>query len=404
MKQLATDFVVVGSGLAGLQTAWQLAQYGEVLLFTGAEEEAGNSFRAQGGIAAAVGKEDSPDLHREDTLRTGAGMCNEHAVDVLVKEGPHVVEGLYKLGIPFDRTETGWALGREGSHSVSRILHASGDATGAVMVQTLLEHIRKHSRIQILAHTRVTDLVAEEGECYGVLATNGQEDMVCSARAVVLATGGCGQVFRYTTNDPMITGDGLAMAYRAGAVLRDMEFIQFHPTALAVEQNPMFLISEAVRGEGGILINDDGEAFMERYHDWKDLAPRDVVARAIYQEMQEGRKVFLDGRRLQCTFSERFPTIYAHCLANGIDPERDPIPVTPVAHFLMGGIQTDTFGRSTVHRLFAVGEVACTGVHGGEPTCQQFASGRSGLCPAGCRGGTVSITSKAFIPSHCRFK
>nr|WP_281258736.1 L-aspartate oxidase [Melghirimyces profundicolus] len=336
----------MGSGLAGLQTAWQLAGAGEVHLFTQSRAGAGNSSRAQGGIAAAVGEGD-PDT-----------------VEVLVREGPAAVAGLARLGIPFDRSGDRWALGKEGSHSVSRILHASGDATGAAMVETLLARVRSHPRIRLFSHTRVTGLIAEGGECFGVTAVRGEEGIVCRARAVVLATGGCGQVFRYTTNDPVVTGGGLAMAYRAGAALADMEFVQFHPTALAVEQNPMFLISEAVRGEGAVLVNSCGEAFMGRYHDWKDLAPRDVVSRAIDREVREGRRVFLDARGLKERFAARFPTIFARCLEHGIDPRRDRIPVTPAAHFLMGGVRTDSHGRSGVRRLFAVGEVACTGVHG----------------------------------------
>lgn len=364
MKELETDFAVVGSGLAGLQTAWWLASSGEVLLFTRSGMEAGNSFRAQGGIAAAVGDGDSPDLHRADTLRAGAGLCRPAAVDVLVRGGADAVDDLIGLGAPFDRVGEGWALGKEGSHSVARILHAAGDATGKVLVRTLWSQVEQHPRIHLLPWTRVTGLIAEEGECYGLTAVSGGHPVHCRARAVVLATGGCGQLFRYTTNDPAVTGDGLALASRAGATLADMELVQFHPTALAVEQNPMFLISEALRGEGAVLVNDRGEAFMSRYHDWEDLAPRDVVSRAIDREMRDGRRVYLDARGLKDRFATRFPTIDARCRAYGIQPGNELIPVIPAAHFLMGGVRTDLFGRTSLRRLFAVGEVACTGVHG----------------------------------------
>lgn len=364
MKTIETDFAVVGSGLAGLMTAWHLAKHGEVLLFTKTRPEAGNSPRAQGGIAAAVGEGDSPELHREDTLRAGAGLCEREPVEVLVREGPAAVAELARLGVPFDRKGDGWALGKEGSHSVSRILHASGDATGAAITHSLLGQVEEHSRIHLLPDTRVKELVTEGDECFGLRGFIGKKPILCQARAVVMATGGCGQVYQYTTNDPVVTGDGLAMAHRAGAVLSDMEFLQFHPTALAVEQNPMFLISEAVRGEGAVLINDRGEAFMGRYHEWKDLAPRDVVSRAMDREMREGERVYLDARSLGETFADRFPRIHTGCRQYGIDPAQEPIPVTPAAHFLMGGIRTDSHGRTSLHRLFAVGEVACTGVHG----------------------------------------
>ncbi|MBD1373158.1 L-aspartate oxidase [Hazenella sp. IB182357] len=366
MNRVVTDFIVIGSGIAGLMTALTLAQEGRVMILTKAREEESNSYRAQGGIAAAIGKGDSPDLHRDDTIRTGVDLCNPYSVDILVNMAPQTIQLLSDLGTPFDKQGNDWALGREGSHSVSRILHVEGDSTGAGITSSLITKVMEHPDITMMTHTMVADLIIREGECKGVWAVDTAQTAIpyLAHKGVVLATGGCGQLFQYTTNDQVSTGDGFAMAIRAGATITDMEFIQFHPTALAVEQNPMFLVSEAVRGEGAILTNDLGEAFMHRYHEWKDLAPRDVVSRAIYSEMKAGRTVFLDARMLGARFAARFPRIYKKCMQHGIDPERVCIPVTPAAHFIMGGVQTDIYGQTSIARLFACGEVACTGVHG----------------------------------------
>ncbi|SMP15166.1 L-aspartate oxidase [Laceyella tengchongensis] len=366
MTRLVTDYVVVGSGIAGLTTALSLGESGRVIVLTKSREQESNSFRAQGGIAAAIGEGDSPELHRQDTLRTGVELCIPQSVDVLVEMAPQTIQLLSGWGTPFDQEGAQFALGREGSHSVSRILHVGGDSTGAGITDSLLKQVQAHERIEIMTHTMVADLIVHGGVCLGVTALDeGREPIAYLARkGVVLATGGCGQLYRYTTNDLVSTGDGFAMAHRAGVKLMDMEFVQFHPTALAIEQNPMFLVSEAVRGEGAHLVNDRGEAFMERYHTWKDLAPRDVVSRAIYTEMKAGRKVFLDARVLGERFEKRFPKIYRQAREHGIDPETNLIPVTPAAHFIMGGIQTDLHGQTSLPRLFACGEVACTGVHG----------------------------------------
>ncbi|SFI95605.1 L-aspartate oxidase [Thermoflavimicrobium dichotomicum] len=366
MTRIETDFIVVGSGIAGLMTALSLCSSGQVIILTKARQEESNSFRAQGGIAAAIGEGDSPELHREDTLRTGAELCDPASVDLMVHMAPQTIQLLAEWGIPFDQEDGDFALAREGSHSISRILHVSGDSTGAGITSSLLKRAKESQQIEMVTHTMVVDLFMDQGVCKGVFTFDLEHRPACflARKGVVLATGGCGQLYRYTTNDLVATGDGFAMAYRAGAKLTDMEFIQFHPTALAVEQNPMFLISEAVRGEGAILLNDAGEAFMSRYHEWKDLAPRDVVSRAIYSEMQEGRRVYLDATCLGSRFAKRFPKIYRECLARDIDPAKDWIPVTPAAHFIMGGIRTDLDGQTTIPRLFACGEVACTGVHG----------------------------------------
>jgi L-aspartate oxidase len=366
MTARETDFLVIGSGIAGLTTALSLAQHGHVMIITKAEEVACNSYRAQGGIAAAIGSEDSIELHRDDTLRTGVGHADAVSVTMLVQMAPETIQRLTDWGISFDREGNQYALTREGSHSQPRILHVTGDATGKGMIDALLLAARKHPSISFVSHMIVCDLLLVNGECIGVTAFNdgGIPVTYVANYGVVLATGGCGQVYRYTTNDLVSTGDGLAMAYRAGAVLTDMEFIQFHPTALKMEQNPMFLISEAVRGEGAKLVTSTGYPFMDRYSEWGDLAPRDIVSRAIYNEMMDGHDVFLDARSLQIPFAERFPTIFATCKQMGINPDRDLIPVTPAAHFIMGGIKTDRFGRTNIPRLYACGEVACTGVHG----------------------------------------
>lgn len=366
MTRIVTDFIVVGSGIAGLTTALSLANSGEVIILTKAQEDASNSFRAQGGIAAAIGKDDSPELHREDTLRTGADLCNPDSVDLMVKMAPDTIRLLAKWGTPFDQKNGYFALAKEGAHSVSRILHVRGDSTGAGITSSLLNQVEKTDSVVLKTHTLVKDLIVYENVCRGVVTVDqtGEVTIYLAKKGVVLATGGCGQLFRYTTNDLVSTGDGIAMAHRAKVRLMDMEFVQFHPTALAVEQNPMFLISEAVRGEGAILRNQDGEPFMEKVHKWRDLAPRDVVSRAIYQEMKRGNRVYLDATSLGSRFKERFPKIYRECLKHNIDPQKDWIPVTPAAHFLMGGICTDLYGETSLPRLFACGEVACTGVHG----------------------------------------
>ncbi|WP_229751945.1 L-aspartate oxidase [Marinithermofilum abyssi] len=362
MRLEQPDVVVVGSGISGLITALLLSRGSEVAVLT-KSLESGNSYRAQGGIAAAVGKSDHPKQHGEDTLRAGGGLCDPDAVETLVTNGPAAIELLHQWGTHFDRDGSNWSLCREGAHRLPRVLHA-GDATGAAIMSALLKRAGEHPRIRIYSGVTVTDLAMTGGECTGVWAVDETGPVLFRAAAVVLATGGCGQVYRYTTNDPAVTGDGLAMAYRAGAVLTDMEFVQFHPTALKGDQLPLFLISEAVRGEGAVLVNEQGHAFMKQVHPWGDLAPRDVVAQAIFRQMEAGRNVFLDARKIGTSFEKRFPTIWGRCRENGLNPTTDLLPVTPAAHFVMGGIRTDSWGQTTIPRLFAVGEAACTGVHG----------------------------------------
>src|SRR5690349_4809665 len=364
-ERIRTRFLVVGSGVAGLHTAWRASTGGEVMVLTKRSLFDSATAYAQGGIAAALGAGDSPELHRKDTLAAGAALADAAAVEVLVEEGPARVKELHTAGADFDLDPRGgFKLGKEVAHSRRRIVHAHGDQTGAEVARTLIERVRETKNIQVLEKTRVLDLVVSGGACHGIRATRAGKPVEIIADATVLATGGCGQVYRYTTNPQVATGDGYAIAHRAGVKLADMEFVQFHPTALDTTENPLALISEAVRGEGAILVNDNGERFMVKRHRLAELAPRDVVAREIYRERQKGLGVYLDARKLGKSFRTRFPGIFALCKARGIDPSKDLIPVIPAAHYMMGGIVTDLTGRSSMARLYACGEVSRTGVHG----------------------------------------
>ena len=366
VARIRTRFLVVGSGVAGLHTAWRASEQGNVLLLTKRSLFDSATSYAQGGIAAALGAGDSPSLHRRDTLAAGAALCDAAAVQVLVEEGPARVRELQAAGARFDlEPETGkLQLGREAAHSRKRIVHAHGDQTGAEVARTLVNRVRRSKGIRVLEKARVLDLILHRGMCVGVRASVRGVATEIIADVTVLATGGCGQVYRYTTNPVVATGDGFAIAHRAGARLTDMEFVQFHPTALDTPENPLALISEAVRGEGATLVNDRGVRFMKKVHRLAELAPRDVVARAIFRQQRAGRIVFLDARKLARSFVRRFPGIFALCRARGIDPRSDLIPVTPAAHYMMGGVVTDLRGRSSLKRLYAVGEVSRTGVHG----------------------------------------
>jgi L-aspartate oxidase len=364
-ERLRTRFLVVGSGVAGLHTAWRASQHGDVVLTTKRSLFDSATAYAQGGIAAALGAGDSPALHRKDTLAAGAALADRAAVDVLVTEGPARVRELHTAGADFDLDPAGdFKLGREAAHSTNRIVHAHGDQTGAEVARTLIERVTEAKRVNVLEKTRVLDLIVADGRCVGARASVAGRATEIIADATVLATGGCGQVYRYTTTPVVATGDGFAIAHRADVKLSDMEFVQFHPTALDTPENPLALVSEAVRGEGAVLLNADGVRFMEKRHKLAELAPRDVVARAIFAEQRGDRKVFLDARKIGARFAKRFPGILALCQARGIDPRTDLIPVTPAAHYMMGGIVTDLAGRSSVPRLYACGEVARTGVHG----------------------------------------
>jgi L-aspartate oxidase len=371
--------VIIGSGIAGLSTALQITRHSQlrVMLVTKDVLAAGSTRWAQGGIAAALGTGDSPDQHLADTLVAGAGICDEDAVRVLVREGPAAVRDLAQIGTRFDRARDGdLALGREGGHHRDRIAHAGGDATGAEIERALVARVLDASGVEVIEHALVLDLLQDAaGAAAGVtlhVMGEGQRDGVgeLRARAVVIATGGIGQIYASTTNPSVSTGDGVAAALRAGAVVRDLEFVQFHPTVAWLgsrSRGQQPLVSEAVRGEGAFLVDDAGVRFMQGQHELADLAPRDVVAKAILRRMSEtgSEHVWLDARQFGTEkWRVRFPTIYATLTSLGIDPARELIPVVPACHYASGGIRTDLHGLSTVDGLYACGEAACTGVHG----------------------------------------
>jgi L-aspartate oxidase len=362
------DYLVIGSGIAGLYAALLARRHGTVCIVTKAKIDEANTRYAQGGIAAAVGPEDSPELHLADTVAAGAGLVDEEAARVLVEEGPDRVADLVRFGVPFDTVDGEIALTREAAHRIPRILHAGGDATGLHIEVSLSERTRRDG-VAVLDHTLATELLLDGG-CVagaGTLDVRSGARGEVRARHTILAAGGAGRLYHVTTNPAVATGDGIALAFLAGAEVTDMEFVQFHPTALRVPGAPVFLISEAVRGEGGLLRNVQGEAFMRRYHEAAELAPRDVVARAIVTEMARtgADHVLLDVTHLPAAHvAARFPQIYRTCLDHGIDLARTPVPVSPAAHYFMGGVRTNTWGETTLPGLYACGEVACTGVHG----------------------------------------
>ncbi|HKQ74419.1 MAG TPA: L-aspartate oxidase [Blastocatellia bacterium] len=363
------DYIVLGSGVAGLRVAIELARDGRVAVLTKDRLDESNTEYAQGGVAVAMSDDDEISLHFEDTLNAGAGLCDEKAVRALVEEGPRYITELIEWGAQFDREGGALAFTQEAAHSRRRILHAHGDSTGREIVRALIAHARRQPNIQLVAHAATIGLIVEDGRCMGVRFIDPNESLLREmyARATVLATGGAGQIFAQTTNPSIATGDGMAMAYAAGAAMCDMEFVQFHPTALALEDAPRFLLTEALRGEGAILRNHKGEAFARKYDDRGELAPRDIVSRAIVAEMERtgARWMYLDLTHLKADFlRERFPNIFETCLRYGLDLTKDQLPVSPATHYVMGGVKTDTHGRTTLTGLYAAGEVACTGVHG----------------------------------------
>ena len=363
------DLVVVGSGIAGLYTALQAREHGAsvVVLTKGTVEEA-NTRNAQGGIAAAVGAGDSVQSHLRDTIEAGAGLVDEEAARVLVEAAADRIADLVRYGVRFDVTDGEMALGREAAHSAPRILHAGGDSTG-LEIELSLASLAVQEGVTVVEHALAERVVVECGRAVGVEVLHWQRGVVATyfGTHVVLATGGVGQMYRFTTNEAVATGDGIALAYRSGAEVMDLEFTQFHPTALCLPDEPVFLISEAVRGEGALLYNTRGERFMPAYHELAELAPRDVVTRATDREMQHtgSDHVLLDiTGRDAAWLAARFPSIYRRCSEAGLDMSRDRIPVSPAAHYTMGGVRTNTWGETIIPGLFAVGEVACTGVHG----------------------------------------
>src|SRR5262249_3403113 len=372
---LETDYLVLGSGIAGLNFALLAAEHGKVTVVTKKGVTDTNTDWAQGGVAAVLGDDDSFDRHIEDTLTVGDGLCDRRAVELTVEGGPAVVERMLALGVRLDRAEhgAGLELGREGGHSRRRIVHFA-DATGHEIQRALVAAAQRHPNITIIPDHIAVDLLSMakyggEPACFGayVLDQHTGEVKTIAARATVLATGGCGKVYVYTSNPDVATGDGIAMAYRIGAAVSDLEFVQFHPTVLYHPLAKSFLITQPTRGEGGLLRTADGPAFMDRYHPLKELGPRDVVARAIDHEIKASGadNVYLDMTHLDGAFVRgRFPTIFERCLQLGIDITKQPIPVVPAAHYMCGGIKTNEYGETTIKNLYAIGEAACTGLHG----------------------------------------
>jgi L-aspartate oxidase len=362
------DYIIVGSGIAGLYASLLAIKQGSVLVLTKGSIDDCNTKYAQGGIAVAIGKNDSPELHYRDTMAAGDGLCDANAVHILTEEAAECIADLIKLQVPFDTLNGEISLGMEAAHSAPRIIHAGGDATGEYIETTLSRQVRSN-KVKVLEHCLVNEIITEGGRVKGVKVLDCRRGMIeeYSCRFLILATGGAGQLFKYTTNSDVVTGDGIALAFKAGAEISDMEFFQFHPTSLHLPGVAPFLISEAVRGEGGILRNAEGYRFMPDYTDEAELAPRDVVARSIVCEMRKtgSDKVFLDVTHLPARLiTARFPHIYRFCRQHGLDITRELIPVTPAAHYLMGGVRVNEWGEANILGLFAIGEVACTGVHG----------------------------------------
>ncbi len=365
-----TDFIVVGAGIAGLRASVELAAAGRVLCLAKQEMTESNTQYAQGGIAAALSDDDEVSLHLEDTLKAGDGLCNEEAARILVEEGPPRIEELIEWGTEFDRAGTKIAFTREGAHSRSRVLHAHGDSTGREIGRSLYLKAAALKPIAFREFEFTTDLLVEDGRVTGIRVLDQAAQLhEVRASSVLLATGGLGHVYSDTTNPAVATGDGVAMAFRAGAEISDMEFVQFHPTALYQKGAPRFLLSEALRGEGAYLRNLDLQRFMPKYHELAELAPRDVVARAITHELELVKRpdavVYLDLTHLPAErVRKRFPMIYSTCMRYNIDIATELVPIRPAAHYAMGGVRTDLVGRTSLPGLYAAGEVACTGVHG----------------------------------------
>ncbi len=368
LPAISTDVAVIGSGIAGLRAALEAARFGRVTVVTKAGVTDCNTQYAQGGIAAAMRRGDSPRLHVQDTVAAGQGLCAADIVRLVVREGITRVKEIRAWGARFDSKGGEPDFTREGGHSRARILHAGGDATGRELERVLVEHAAANPNIQVLDHTFTVDLLTHRGACVGAIVFDARNGVrILYAHKIILATGGLGQLFRETTNPPVATGDGFALAHRAGAVLRDMEFVQFHPTTLYVAGATRSLISEAVRGEGGLLVDRNGLRFMPAYHPAAELAPRDVVSRSIIRQMKltEDTNAYLDLTHLApALVKSRFPTLWEQCREFHLEPTKDPIPVRPAAHYMVGGIRVDAAGRTSVTNLYACGEAASTGLHG----------------------------------------
>jgi len=368
-EHISTDFLIIGGGVAGLRAAVELARNGDVLVVTKDAPSESSTEYAQGGVAVVLSDEDEISIHFDDTIKAGDGLCVRKAVGTLVEEGPMRIRELIAWGAAFDQDGFKLAFTQEAAHSKRRVLHAQGDSTGHEILRVLIDKVRSTQRATKIDFAFTADLIIEQGKCTGAVIIQQKQGkvLVIRARAVLLATGGAGRLFERTTNPPVATGDGIAMAWRAGAELMDLEFVQFHPTALYRPGSPQFLLSEAMRGEGGMLRNIHGLRFMDNYHQARELAPRDVVTRAIHAEMLAtgADHVYLDVTHMFDKYLMwRFPRIYRTCKELGIDISRAPIPVCPAAHYIMGGVKTDLWGATSVPGLFAAGEAACTGVHG----------------------------------------
>ncbi|NUM80960.1 L-aspartate oxidase [bacterium] len=403
---LSSDFLIVGSGIGGLSAALKCASAGTVHVITKKSDTESNTNYAQGGIASVIAQDDSFDLHIEDTLKAGAGLCHRDAVELIVRKGPDAIQELMQLGVEFTRTHDRLDLGREGGHSKHRIVHAR-DLTGREIERALVHAVKNHPNIRVFENHIALEILTEHQlkktaasiTAYGVYALDIEANRVKTflSKITVLSTGGCGQVYKHTTNPKIATGDGIAMAYRAGARVGNLEFMQFHPTSLYHPDGQSFLISEAVRGFGAHLINTAGERFMERYSPMKELAPRDIVARAIDAEMKKRGEncVYLDLTHVEAgTIIEHFPNIHRRCLEYKIDITREPIPVVPAAHYMCGGVVTTLNGETDIHRLYACGEVSLTGVHG----ANRLAS--NSLLEAIVFANQVFLSAQGLIKKH----
>ncbi|HVD59445.1 MAG TPA: L-aspartate oxidase [Gemmatimonadaceae bacterium] len=358
---MSTEYIVIGSGIAGLRAAIDLAEAGQVTIFTKAEITESNSMYAQGGIAAAIGANDDTEKHYADTIAAGAGLCDPDAVHVLVEEGPAEIRRLMQWGADFEKEGATLSLSREGGHAIARIVHGNGGLTGKVVVDALIARVRAHANVKIVPFTFFRDLIVENDRVVGIQFEDDGHVASCYAKATLLATGGGSQVYSQSTNPETATGDGLAAAYRAGAELRDMEFVQFHPTVLKLRGAPRFLLTEALRGEGARIVNERGERFVD------ELLTRDEVSRAVFKQLtsRPDAKVFLDVTHVSGdVLRHKFRHVYTTCLNYGLDITRDRIPITPAAHYFMGGVRTDVHGRASLKGLYAAGEVASVGVHG----------------------------------------